>query len=154
MKRLSFSITLLLLSTLAFGQVPNTFSSGETISSSKINANFSFLADSLAKGNLTAIIHCFGSASIIDLDNLDNWTQYATFTNPSVAYNNCISTDNVSFISNAKTCPIGYFDFLTYECEWPPSSHNQLVSINEIFSDNWIQYSNSGHIIFYKVSSD
>ena len=47
MKHLLSSITLLLLSTLAFGQVPNTFSSGETISSSKINANFAFLADSI-----------------------------------------------------------------------------------------------------------
>ena len=54
MKHLLSSITLLLLSTLAFGQVPNTFSSGETISSSKINANFSFLADAIKNDNITA----------------------------------------------------------------------------------------------------
>ena len=54
MKYLLSSITLPLLSTLAFGQVPNTFSSGETISSSKINANFSFLANAMGSGNITA----------------------------------------------------------------------------------------------------
>jgi hypothetical protein len=41
------SATLILLSTLSYAQVPNTFSSGETISSSQINANFSFLADAV-----------------------------------------------------------------------------------------------------------
>jgi len=38
------TISLILLSTLSYAQVPNTFSSGETISSSQVNANFSFLA--------------------------------------------------------------------------------------------------------------
>ena len=58
MKHLLSSITLLLLSTVAFGQVPNTFSSGETISSSKINANFSFLANAMASGKVTAMKLC------------------------------------------------------------------------------------------------
>ena len=46
------SATLILLSTLSYAQVPNSFSSGETISSSQINANFSFLADAMARGNV------------------------------------------------------------------------------------------------------
>ena len=58
MKHLLSSITLLLLSTLAFGQVPNTFSSGETISSSKINANFAYLADAMVKGNVNNMMFC------------------------------------------------------------------------------------------------
>ena len=41
------AISLILLSTLSYTQVPNTFSSGETISSSQVNANFSFLADAV-----------------------------------------------------------------------------------------------------------
>ena len=52
------SATLILLSTLSYAQVPNSFSSGETISSSQINANFSFLADAMARGNVAAIIYC------------------------------------------------------------------------------------------------
>ena len=43
------SATLILLSTLSYAQVPNSFSSGETISSSQINANFSFLADAVQR---------------------------------------------------------------------------------------------------------
>ena len=43
MKHLLSSITLLLLSSLAFGQVPNSFSSGETISSAMMNNNFQYL---------------------------------------------------------------------------------------------------------------
>ena len=55
MKHLLSSITLLLLSTLAFGSdnnsenltVPHTFNSGETISSSKMNENFELIKNKL-----------------------------------------------------------------------------------------------------------
>ena len=57
MKHLLSSITLLLLSSLAFGQVPNTFSSGETISSSKINANFAYVS-AIKNDNITAMMVC------------------------------------------------------------------------------------------------
>ena len=43
MKNLLNTFALLLLSTLAFGQVPHTFTSGETISSSQMNENFNYL---------------------------------------------------------------------------------------------------------------
>ena len=58
MKKLILTATLILLGTLSHAQVPNTFSSGETISSSQINANFSFLADAMARGNITAMMAC------------------------------------------------------------------------------------------------
>ena len=62
MKHLLSSITLLLLSTLAFGSdnnsdnltLPHTFNSGETISSSKMNNNFNHLIRFI--DNLTATI--------------------------------------------------------------------------------------------------
>ena len=92
-KNLLSSTTLLLLSTLAFGQVPNTFSSGETISSSKINANFSFLANAMGSGNITAMMHCGGEVGVVDMDNLVNDVG-EVYTNPQVAYSNCLSTDN------------------------------------------------------------
>ena len=51
MKHLLNSITLLLLSTIAFGSdnrsAPNVFSSGSTISSSQMNENFNFLASEI-----------------------------------------------------------------------------------------------------------
>ena len=43
MKNLLNTFALLLLSTIAFGQVPHTFTSGETISSSQMNENFNYL---------------------------------------------------------------------------------------------------------------
>jgi len=64
MKHLLSSINLLLLSTLAFGQVPNTFSSGETISSSKINANFAYLADAIKNGEIEAMMICRDSGML------------------------------------------------------------------------------------------
>ena len=82
MKHLLSSITLLLLSTLAFGQVPNTFSSGETISSSKINANFAYLADGILKDNVTAMMVC----------------QAEGFTESGVYYYaSCYSSDDQTF---------------------------------------------------------
>ena len=69
MKYLLSFITLLLLSTVAFGQVPNTFSSAEKISSSKINANFSFLANAMGSGKIDAMMHCAGEVGMIDLSN-------------------------------------------------------------------------------------
>ena len=83
MKHLLSSITLLLLSTLAFGQVPNTFSSGETISSSKINANFAFLADSIKNDNITAMMVCKTSG-------------YKP-TDNTFYFGDCFSTENQAF---------------------------------------------------------
>ncbi len=97
MKHLLSSITLLLLSTLAFGQVPNTFSSGETISSSKINANFSFLANAMGSGNVTAMMFC-GARGFIDIEN-SNIQQNDSFVKPDVAFAKCLTSDNVCLSS-------------------------------------------------------
>ena len=106
MKHLLSSITLLLLSTLAFGQVPNSFSSGETISSSKINANFAYLADAMAKGNVEAMMICqdFGSNSsglvFGHCSSKDNSTQNLstcgwTMFNSNTGYENYMSLSDV-----------------------------------------------------------
>ena len=88
MKHLLSSITLLLLSTLAFGQVPNTFSSGETISSSKINANFAYVASAIKNDDITAMMVCGKSG----FDTQDKFF-----------YGGCVSTDNQTFSSNYFT---------------------------------------------------
>ena len=63
------SITLLLLSTLAFGSdnrsAPNVFSSGSTISSSQMNENFNFLASEIREKD----VYCNNGETITDAIN-------------------------------------------------------------------------------------
>ena len=69
MKYLLNSITLLLLSTLAFGSdnrsAPNVFSSGSTISSSQMNENFNFLASEIREKD----VNCNNGETITDAIN-------------------------------------------------------------------------------------
>ena len=167
MKHLLSSITLLLLSTVAFGQVPNTFSSGETISSSKINANFSFLANAMAGGNVAAMMHCSGAVGMIDLSNaqIDAFTVYS---NPKVAYSNCHSTDNTSFIESSKFCVINYYYYSDgdggFACQSNSSTYlywaHNLITAQSLLENKWlfsgVSFRDNYHFvnIFYKVSSD
>ena len=161
MKHLLSTITLLLLSTLAFGQVPNTFSSGETISSSKINANFSFLADAMASGNVTAMMHCMGKTLLID-ETQPNIANGVNFVSPKIAYNECLSTDNTTFKDTQTGCPLGYVDVYSgnFQCSWGQlSSGFLLITSDELLTNNWIliqkTVTDSGETnVFYKVSSD
>jgi len=167
MKHLLSSITLLLLSTLAFGQVPNTFSSGETISSSKINANFSFLANAMAGGNVAAMMHCSGVVGMIDLSNaqIDAFTVYS---NPKVAYSNCHSTDNTSFIESSNLCSFNYYYYTDgqggFACQSSSNANlkwaHNLITAQSLLEDKWlfsgVSFRDNSHFvnIFYKVSSD
>ena len=69
MKYFWISITLLLLSTLAFGSdnrsAPNVFSSGSTISSSQMNENFNFLASEIREKD----VYCDSGDTISDAIN-------------------------------------------------------------------------------------
>ena len=138
MKHLLSSITLLLLSNLAFGQVPNTFSSGETISSSKINANFSFLADAMAGGNVTAMMLCESHGQ--------------NLTNSKFVFGKCQTSDNSSdafTVGNWVDARYGY-----------TNNNDKQVSLEEIVNQNWLLVSSSEGFdsqklfFFYKVSSD
>ncbi len=156
MKHLLSSITLLLSITLAYGQVPNTFSSGETISSSKINANFSFLANAMAGGNVEAMMHCFEGPYIVDQDDLERYYNYV-FTSPTVSYGLCISTDNTSIIPTARGCTASSFDYITKKCRWEGShaGRNAIILLHSLFENGWLLYSSmAAHHVFYKVSSD
>ena len=105
MKNLLSSITLLLLSALAFGQVPNTFSSGETISSSKINANFLFLADAMARGDIVAIMKCEKEVVISEGNPDYTASSYQLgFPNPTIAFTVCFSTDNQTTFFESNYC--------------------------------------------------
>ena len=137
-------ITLLLLSTLAFGQVPNTFSSGETISSSKINANFSFLADAMGNKNITAMMHFGGEVGVVDMDNLDNEVG-DIYNDPQVAYSNCMSTDNASFIGTSNLCLFPYYrydsgvgDFFCSSYQGLKTNKRNLISSKTLLDENWI----------------
>ena len=69
MKYLLISITLLFLSTLAFGSdnryAPNVFSSGSTISSSQMNENFNFLASEIREKD----VYCDNGETISEAVN-------------------------------------------------------------------------------------
>ena len=160
MKHLLNSITLLLLSTLAFGQVPNTFSSGETISSSKINANFSFLASAIKNDNITAMMVCRTSGK----KNSENEFYYGL----------CSSTDDQSF-NTVNGLTKSYINATAYRIdEKSIGDVPNSISNSELFSNGWILYDSINQFaihsrgggadnhnlyfferyIFYKVSSD
>ena len=103
LKQHLLSATLILLSTLSYAEeVPNTFSSGETISSSQINANFSFLADAMARGNVTAMMMCLGLGKVdLDNPNISSGDEYHNFNSVFV---DCMATDNTTFHTEHYVC--------------------------------------------------
>ena len=157
MKHLLSSIIFLLLSTLAFGQVPNTFSSGETISSSKINANFSFLANAMGNGKLQAMMVCrdrwIGDLENNDLQDLDQ------FTSPNIVFSNCIVPDNTT-LRNLKAC--NYENTIPQGMCRYPSNVERAIFSRDLIDNGWIlsfieRITNSENYIyylFYKISSD
>ena len=150
MKHLHSSINLLLLSTLAFGQVPNTFSSRETISSSKINANFSFLANAMGSGNVSAMMKCdMLLFSDEDNPNIQN-DQY--LTNGIPAFSSCYASDNISLpkrnlCNNISMCYSKYenVDSLTFQYLL---NNSWLLHMIDRVGGSSVSY------YFYKVSSD
>ena len=157
MKHLISSFTLLLLSTLAFGQVPNTFSSGETISSSKINANFSFLADAMARGDLKKMMFC--KSKYVVNSNEKNMSRYDQLTNIEVVFGNCF-TDNVTKEKYSFVCDPHYINFDTSGnavCE-NGSSNQYVISSSELINQGWIMHNvvltSHTEYWFYKVSAD
>ena len=151
MKHLLSSITFLLLSTIAFGQVPNTFSSGETISSSKINANFAYLADAVKDGNVTAMMICTKAGKLNEKIN-GSWNWSTKFV-----YVECHSTDDQVFEDNIPG-QIEIVDLKGTSVEKP------FITLENIFANKWIPYQTTIHTfgtntllelyMFYKVSSD
>ena len=141
------SATLILLSSLSYAQVPNTFSSGETISSSQINANFAYLANSIKNDEVTAMMVCTSSG----------------YSESKYYYGNCFSTDNTTFNTNQIELYWSFSHSQTSRVE--PINH---IEFNELFNQKWILY--SSHLssimqsssyfgvfqkhIFYKISDE
>ena len=153
MKHLLSSITLLLLSTVAFGQVPNTFSSGETISSSKINANFSFLANAMGSGNVSAMMMC-GDYFVIDKSKSEI-SQFDEITNPELAFANCV-TDNITLTKHNYACSKNIYYDTSGGLYCNNGSTNQwLITSTELIEQGWIMNNvHSSQYWFYKVTSD
>ena len=152
MKNLLSSITLILLSTLAFGQVPNTFSSGETISSSKINANFSYLANAMAAGNVVDIMLC-KNIGLTDKDN-PSISHGDNFISPVVTYYGCLPPDNTTVIPSTSICTINSLN--NGFCQNGGGISNAIIA-TDLISNGWIYYdynSIDAFHLFYKVSSD
>ena len=153
------SATLILLSTLSYAQVPNSFSSGETISSSQINANFSFLADAMGRGNVKAMMVCMGLAKV-DLDN-PNISSGDEYQNYNSVFTNCISSDNTTFHSEHKLCRFNTADRTT--CDDPlHGAGTPFITWNETIEQKWFLHlvdrgsssasTYQGIYYFYKIS--
>ena len=134
MKHLLISITLLLLSIQAFGSdnrsAPNVFSSGSTISSSKMNENFNFLASEIREKN----VYCNNGETITDAIN----EGYNSIT----IYGTCDSTFMVYMIDPSP------FDMNFSDLPHKPLSHliikggednkaSKIVSSNNILLQVW-----------------
>ena len=155
MKHLLSSITLLLLSTLAFGQVPNTFSSGETISSSKINANFAYVASAIKNDNITAMMVCEASGA----------------TSEDIFYfAECHSTNGQTFENSVslRVKSIRLYPGSMVTKLQDSGTFSNGISLTNVFNNKWVLqnsiYSQSQKDtnytiitqkhIFYKISSD
>ena len=152
------AISLILLSTLSYAEeVPNTFSSGDTISSSQINANFSFLADAMARGNVKEMMVCTGLGTV-DLDN-ENITTGDEYVNVNSVFIGCLSTDNTTFYTEHHVCIFSTTNTSTCNLY---SASTPFITWKETISQKWLLHlidrgSNSSSIYqgiyyFYKIS--
>ena len=148
------SATLILLSTLSYAEeVPNTFSSGETISSSQINANFSFLADAMARGSLTAMMQC-KDKYIIDSSN-ENMQRYDTIQKPEIAFSYCIASDNTTFTQKNYVCTSNTSpdSMNNWTCN-SGSSDKLVITTTQLLENNWLlTHINASEYWFYKISN-
>jgi len=132
MKKHLLSATLILLSTLSYAQVPNSFSSGETISSSQINANFAYLANSIKNDEVTAMMVC-NSSGIND---------------SKFYFGDCFSTDNTTF----STESMGVTNIVIGAA--PPTIFpSNYILFQELFNNKWVLY-NSEIVIAFKTNDN
>jgi hypothetical protein len=145
------SATLILLSTLSYAEeVPNSFSSGETISSSQINANFSFLADAMGRGSVKAMMAC-SEMGVSDLDN-PSIVNGDDFITPIITFTSCLSPDNTTVLETIQTCT---FESFRYGFCISPNPQNNAIKSTDLISKGWlyIEYeSGTGLYLFYKIS--
>jgi len=143
------TLTLLLLSTLAFGQVPNTFSSGETISSSKINANFAYLADAVKNSEVSGMMICLNAGVLQEL--ISTWQQ------TNFVYYDCFTDNETGFDSAVvnQKYPLSLSGNISN------NSSTKYITFNNLHKQRWVLYkdyinndANKMLFIFYKVSSD
>ena len=147
------------MSTLALGQVPNSFSSGETISSSKINANFSFLADAMARGKVTSMMMCKDSHIVNKNDT--NMVSGDLITNPEIVFENCF-TDNITLTKYDYVCLPTFLNYDNNGNLFCTSGleNRFVVSSSELIQNGWLMQNviNIQNSViqywFYKVSSD
>ena len=153
------SATLILLSTLSYAEeVPNSFSSGETISSSQINANFSFLADAMARGNVKAMMVC-RQLGLADFDNPDI-TEGEAFITPTLIFSECIAPDNTTLVDDCNICFLDDSLSAGYCAYSEPIDRS--ITANELIVNQWLLHyiapmplsdgNDSFLYLFYKIS--
>jgi len=140
-------------------QVPNQFSPGEIVSSSKVNANFAYLANMIGNDNVTAMMVCNASG----------------VANDKFYYAFCYSTDNQIFEDNvglATTYMYASSYYRSNTIQMLPDDHperfNNCISLNNIFNNKWVIFDSIKEVnwidnnnmrifekhIFFKLRSD
>ena len=147
------------MSTLALGQVPNSFSSGETISSSKINANFSFLADTMSRGKIASTMMC--KNSYITNKGVTNMVEGDLISKPEMVFANCFN-DNISLTKYDYVCDVGYSNYDSNGDVYCTAgeSNKYVISSSELIQNGWFMH-NAVNVTgccnqywFYKVTFD
>ena len=158
-KMLSLYLCTFFLSVVVHAEVPNQFSPGEIVSSSKVNANFAYLANMIGNDNVTAMMVCNASG----------------VANNKFYYAFCYSTDNQTFEDNIGLTMTymyasSYYRSNTYSIlpEDNPNRFNNCISLNDIFKKKWIIFDTIKEVnwlsvnevrvieshLFFKLNSD
>jgi len=129
-KILNLYLCTFFLSIVVHAQVPNQFSPGEIVSSSKVNANFAYLANMIGNDNVTAMMVCNASG----------------IANEKYYYGECLSTDNQTFENDMVFTKkwINYEYNSWWDLRKTTSSSNSnhkldhCISMNDLFNNKWI----------------
>ena len=155
-KILNLYLCTFFLSIVVHAQVPNQFSPGEIVSSSKVNANFAYLANMIGNDNVTEMMVCnaSGVANNKYYYALCYATDNQTFENQlPLELNMAIKTGSNRFVPHKHT---GYTD----------EPFDRCISINEVFKNKWILFQSEKYFrldgavyyltenhIFYKLNT-
>lgn len=127
-KMLSLYLCTFFLSVVVHAEVPNQFSPGEIVSSSKVNANFAYLANMIGNDNVTAMMVCNASGVV----------------NDKYYYALCYATDNQTFENNLRISHTFLYNDGSLKFQNEPlhfeHSINNGISLNDIFKSKWILF--------------
>ena len=119
-----FIIFLIFIQNLLLAEVPHSFSAGESVSASKFNDNFNYLANLVSDGKYNGLMICTDFGYSKDLDN------------QLLVFNNCLSTDTTILGSMTN-----FYSSLSGGAQNP---NYGAVTASKIVSEGWIMINSFG----------